>query len=112
KVSDTWFDDHDVHRVLLKSGFKRDAAFEKQGAKEGFQVSADQVKQAIAAVKNGRESINGPVQATGKIELRPEQQDAVDKTAKTFKTKYKMLWNAKMRFGKTLSALKLIKKEN
>lgn len=112
KVSDTWFDDHDVHRVLLKSGFKRDAAFEKQGAKEWFQVSADQVKQAIAAVKNGRESIDGPVQATGKIELRPEQQDAVDKTAKTFKTKYKMLWNAKMRFGKTLSALKLIKKEN
>lgn len=112
KVSDTWFDDHDVHRVLLKSGFKRDAAFEKQGAKEWFQVNADQVKQAIAAVKNGRESIDGPVQATGKIELRPEQQDAVDKTAKTFKTKYKMLWNAKMRFGKTLSALKLIKKEN
>ena len=112
KVSDTWFDDHDVHRVLLKSGFKRDAAFEKQGAKEWFQVSADQVKQAIAAVKNGRESIDGPVQATGKIELRPEQQDAVDKTAKTFKTKYKMLWNAKMRFGKTLSALKLIKKKN
>lgn len=112
KDGHSWFDDHDVHRVLLKSGFRRDESLAKTGAKEWFQANVDQVKQAITAVKNGQESIDGPVQNLSKIELRPEQQDAVDKTAKTFKTKYKMLWNAKMRFGKTLSALKLIKKEN
>ena len=112
KDTKSWFDDHDVHRVLLKSGFKRDAEFAKTGSKEWFKVNIEQVKQAIAAVKAGKESIDGPVTATNKIELRPEQQDAVDKTAQTFKSKFKMLWNAKMRFGKTLSALKLIKKEN
>ncbi|MCT3338117.1 hypothetical protein [Lacticaseibacillus paracasei] len=59
----------------------------------------------------GQDPIGDLVQARSKTELRPEQQDVVDKTTKTFKEKYSILWNAKMRFGKTLSALKLIKKE-
>nr|WP_307811856.1 DEAD/DEAH box helicase family protein [Lactobacillus helveticus] len=46
-----------------------------------------------------------------KIVLRPEQQEAVDKTKAGFKSGQKMLWNVKMRFGKTLTALKLIKEE-
>ncbi|MBT9261817.1 Eco57I restriction-modification methylase domain-containing protein [Lacticaseibacillus paracasei] len=112
KDTKSWFDDHDVHRVLLRSGYKRDPLFAKSGAKEWFKVDADHVKKAIAAVKAGRMSIDGPVVDNSDIKLRPEQKDAVEKTTKTFKTKTRMLWNAKMRFGKTLSALELIKKEN
>ncbi|WP_341827071.1 Eco57I restriction-modification methylase domain-containing protein [Leuconostoc falkenbergense] len=47
------------------------------------------------------------------MELRPEQKSAVEQTVKVFKkpSNKKMLWNAKMRFGKTLTALELIKEE-
>lgn len=112
KDTNTWFDDRAVHDVLEKSGYRRDEALrDKTGAREWFKVDVDHVKEAIAAVKAGRESIDGPVTETSEIQLRPEQKDAVEKTEKTFKSKYKMLWNAKMRFGKTLSALQLIKNE-
>lgn len=106
-----WFTDHDVHRVLEKSGYEPSKKLREAGAREWYKVDIEHVKKAIAAVKAGRESIDGPVVDTGKIELRPEQKAAVEKTEKTFKTKVKMLWNAKMRFGKTLSALQLIKDE-
>jgi len=51
---------------------------------------------------------------SNKIEiiLRPEQKEAIKKTKLAFKTNDKMLWNAKMRFGKTLSALQLIKDQS
>ena len=39
------------------------------------------------------------------------QKEAVAKTQKVFKKKDKMLWNAKMRFGKTMTSLQLIKEE-
>jgi hypothetical protein len=47
------------------------------------------------------------------VVLRPEQLDAVDRAFKYFKKKksnQKYLWNAKMRFGKTLCALELARK--
>ena len=44
------------------------------------------------------------------IVFRPEQEEAIEKTLKQFKTGSRMLWNAKMRFGKTLSALQVVKK--
>jgi hypothetical protein len=47
------------------------------------------------------------------VVLRPEQLDAVDRVFKYFKKKksnQKYLWNAKMRFGKTLCALELARK--
>lgn len=44
------------------------------------------------------------------IKLRDEQKDAVDKTLTIFKTRDKMLWNCKMRFGKTLTAYELIRR--
>lgn len=50
-------------------------------------------------------------QSKEEIKLRPEQKDAVKKTKAGFKSGQKLLWNAKMRFGKTLTALQLIKEE-
>ena len=46
------------------------------------------------------------------IIFRPEQQDAIAKTKKQFKKSNEMLWFAKMRFGKTLSALQVIREHN
>ncbi|KRL14619.1 Eco57I restriction-modification methylase domain-containing protein [Schleiferilactobacillus perolens] len=108
----SWFTDHDVHRVLDRSGVKRDTELKENGGHEWFVTNVDTVKSAISAVKEGREYINAKFSTQPqKIVLRPEQQEAVKKTKIVFKTPRKMLWNAKMRFGKTLSALELIKEE-
>ena len=52
----------------------------------------------------------------GKFTPRPEQSDAIDRAFKYFKKNEgkgaEFLWNAKMRFGKTVCALWLIEKLN
>lgn len=104
-----WFSDHDVHHVLERSGIKHS---QDLAGDEWFETDLDTAKRAIKAVKAGQDSLDGVIPKSKiKIELRPEQQEAVDKTKKGFKSGQKMLWNAKMRFGKTLTALKLIKEE-
>lgn len=105
----TWFRDYDVHEVLQRSGVAKN---ERIPGNEWYLTDTDIVKRAIAAVKQGKKAIDSPMQIQqSKIQLRPEQKAAVSQTAKVFKSKPKMLWNAKMRFGKTLSALQLIKNE-
>ncbi|MCJ2172326.1 Eco57I restriction-modification methylase domain-containing protein [Lactobacillus kefiranofaciens] len=104
-----WFSDHDVHYVLERSGIKHS---EGLAGNEWFETDLPTAKRAIKAVKEGKDSldkVNSSVKI--KIDLRPEQKDAVKKTKQGFRTGKKMLWNAKMRFGKTLTALKLIKEE-
>lgn len=106
------FNDKAVHEVLLRSGIKRhDFSLKNQG-KEWFECSVDTALKAIQAVKEGRSAINSSeiTPITEEIEFRPEQQEAIDKTIKKFKSGGKtMLWNAKMRFGKTLTALQVVK---
>ena len=45
--------------------------------------------------------------STNNIVFRSEQQQAIDLTVNSLKRNRKMLWNAKMRFGKTLCALEV-----
>ena len=45
--------------------------------------------------------------STKKIVFRSEQLQAIEQTVKSFKRNRQMLWNAKMRFGKTLCALEV-----
>lgn len=110
KTDHTWFRDYDVHDVLDRSHIKKTEVTE---GNEWYQTDVETAKKAIKAVKEGKRSLDNldtkpsPI----KIKLRPEQQDAVNKTEKAFTSYDKMLWNAKMRFGKTLSALQLIKDE-
>ncbi|RZI48557.1 Eco57I restriction-modification methylase domain-containing protein [Lactococcus kimchii] len=110
KSTKSWFHDHDVHEVLKRSGIKQAEFLE--GA-EWFQTDLETAKDAIKAVKDGRSALQMVAEetATYEITLRPEQNAAVEQTKKAFKTKDKMLWNAKMRFGKTLTSLQLIKDE-
>lgn len=112
KSTQTWFHDKDVHRVLTRSGINHSKYLE---GNEWFETDLETAKAAIKAVKEGREYLQNIVEETPeaetKIELRPEQKEAVAKTQKVFKKKDKMLWNAKMRFGKTMTSLQLIKEE-
>lgn len=107
-----WFNDKEVHKVLLRSGIRRKDF--KNGSGQGtewFVTDLETVKRAIRAVKEGRSCLTGAEagQERSPVVFRPEQREAIDKTVKRFKKGRKMLWNAKMRFGKTLSALQVVK---
>lgn len=103
--------DKEVHDVLLRSGIKRKVFDKVNGANEWFCCDLETAKRAIAAVKEGRKALKGSEISVGQspIMFRPEQREAIDKTLKQFKKGNQMLWNAKMRFGKTLSALQVVK---
>lgn len=103
--------DKEVHEVLLRSGIKRKVFDKVNGANEWFCCDLETAKRAIAAVKEGRKALKGSEISVGQspILFRPEQREAIDKTLKQFKKGNQMLWNAKMRFGKTLSALQVVK---
>jgi hypothetical protein len=105
------FSDAEVHNVLIRSGIKRKTFDTQHKANEWFVTDLETVKNAIKAVKEGKESLGAQQISTEKtpIAFRPEQKDAIDKTKKQFKKSNQMLWNAKMRFGKTLSALQVVK---
>ncbi|MFU2203810.1 Eco57I restriction-modification methylase domain-containing protein [Streptococcus hyovaginalis] len=112
KATKSWFHDYDVHNVLKRSGIKQ--AEQLEGT-EWFKTDLETAKAAIKAVKEGRNYLNITAKESfieePVITLRPEQEAAVEQTQKVFKKKDKMLWNAKMRFGKTLTSLQLVKNE-
>ena len=105
------FRDHDVHRVLENSGIPK-KKLKNSTSREWFEVDLATVQKAIEAVKKCQPNLSGIGAGTGftPIVFRPEQEEAIEKTLKQFKTGSRMLWNAKMRFGKTLSALQVVKK--
>lgn len=101
------FLDHEVHRVLVGKGFKKE--------QEWFQCKTRDVEAAYLAVVTGTQNEENRHQT---FDMRPEQIAAVDKTAVYFES-YKrenngknphFLWNAKMRFGKTFAAYQLAKR--
>lgn len=106
------FRDHDVHNVLKNSGIKISYP---NGIKnrEWFECDLHTAKNAIQAVLDYREFLSEGEKSVSvpksRITLRDEQQDAVDRTLAAYKKYDKMLWNAKMRFGKTLTAYELVR---
>nr|MCR5193206.1 DEAD/DEAH box helicase family protein [Bacteroidales bacterium] len=108
----TTFNDKKVHDILLRSGIKRHDFSKKNQGCEWFECSVETALAAIQAAKEGKNSIrpNEIVDIEEEIVFRPEQTQAIEKTVAKFKKGGKnMLWNAKMRFGKTLSALQVVK---
>ena len=103
--------DGEVHKVLERSGIKKKIFDTENKANEWFITDLETVKNAIKAAKEGRMSLSSSEISTEQspIIFRPEQREAIDKTKKQFKKSNKMLWNAKMRFGKTLSGLQVVK---
>lgn len=104
----TSFTDHDVHRLLKTKKIIREGG-------EWFRCTVDDVKVAIIAVRKHQLNIEN---RTRDFQMRPEQVEAVRKTAEYFRNAHesdpnqvpKFLWNAKMRFGKTFAAYQLAKK--
>lgn len=111
------FQDHDIHDILVRSGIKRKIFDTEHKANEWFYTDLETVKKAIAAAKEGRTSLNANeiTKDRSPVFFRPEQTEAIEKTIKQFKKSggsHQMLWNAKMRFGKTLSTLEVVKRMN
>ena len=107
------FNDKQVHKVLERSGIRKKEFEGVKGADEWYCCDLETVKKAIHAVKEGLDSIpqSEITHTQNPIVFRPEQRDAIEKTRKQFRRGNQMLWNAKMRFGKTLSALQVVKEE-
>ena len=105
----SFFRDHQVHEVLVRSGIPK---VKKGRSTEWFKTDPLTAIKAINAVKESRSSIfnNIVAEKPNEIIFRPEQEDAINKTVKVLKRKKEMLWNAKMRFGKTLCALEVVKR--
>ena len=105
------FRDHDVHNVLKRSGITNKNF---HGGKEWFECDLNTAINAIRAVKGNKSSLNGKEITTDRnpIIFRPEQDEAIKKTLKQYEKGNRMLWNAKMRFGKTLTALEVAKRSS
>ncbi|MDP1713925.1 MAG: DEAD/DEAH box helicase family protein [Anaerolineales bacterium] len=110
KNDGTVFDDHEVHHHLRSIGIKNSKG-------EWFACSVREVQAAYLAVKTGERNEEN---RTLDFKMRPEQAEAVEKTAEYFKSFKRekenkdktphFLWNAKMRFGKTFASYQLAKK--
>ena len=103
------FRDHDVHKVLENSGIKK-AKIDGSTGREWYHIDKETAIEAIQAVKKNYANLsNAKTSEHTPIVFRPEQKEAIKRTVSQFKKGNRMLWNAKMRFGKTLSALEVIK---
>lgn len=126
-VESSLFSDHDVHEVLDRSGFDVRKFHETDRVSEWYKVDLRTAIAAIGAVKDGRNTLTSremlgvlhgsDVQELGvihrdkpiAIELREEQRRCLEKTKKVFSRGDRMLWDCKMRFGKTITAYALVK---
>ncbi len=105
------FTDHDIHTFLRKKG-----KINTDG--EWFKCTVSDIKAAIIAVQNNE--LNEENRSLD-FKMRPEQEEAVNKTIQYFDSFKKepenkdktprFLWNAKMRFGKTFASYQLAKKQ-
>ena len=103
------FSDKKVHAVLKNSGLAHKFIGKTRG-REWFAADLKTVKAAIAAVKDCRSVIaGGEAEVLDPIVFRDEQKEAIAMTLARFKRRNDMLWDAKMRFGKTLTALEVVR---
>jgi hypothetical protein len=102
------FTDHEIHRHLRKKGIQNPEG-------EWFVCTLNELRHAIHEIKTGERTEEHRVLS---FAMRPEQEEAVNKTMTYFKS-FKnenpnktphFLWNAKMRFGKTFASYQLAKK--
>lgn len=111
KNNKDFFSDHDVHQVLIRSGYERKSENVKNTHSEWFEIKLEVAKSAVQAVKEGRLSLTSKernASSVSKIDFRPNQLDAIKKTTAAIERGRKhFLWNAKMRFGKTSAAMQV-----
>lgn len=108
-----YLSDYTVHNVLKRSGYKRMSINTENSHSEWFKIDLATAKNAIQAAKQGRAALNSDELLSDipeSIDFRPNQLSAIDATNRAIKKRRKRyLWNAKMRFGKTSTAMQVAK---
>lgn len=115
-----FFNDHKLHEFLTKNGIRRD---EGRGREWWFFNGTPEKSKELFDKFRSRNYVNFTSEGKIKYVLRPEQAAAVEMTleyAKNHQTydfkspnlKAEFLWNAKPRFGKTLTTYDFAKKIN
>jgi hypothetical protein len=89
-----------LHKLLKTRGYNQ-----IRGNREFFEIRLDDLKSIINDIEYGSCRPNS-------FKPRQEQLDAIEFTRKVFETSDECLWNAKMRFGKTLTTYWLCKNMN
>lgn len=122
-TKDVPFRDYDVNEVLSRSGYPSRKFYDTGRPSEWYPIVLQTAQNAIKAIKEGRnvlteaekaeaERTDSPLAAAAPrpaIVLRDEQKQAISETKAIFKKHDKMLWDCKMRFGKTVAACTLAK---
>lgn len=97
----------DVYRTLIAMGIPSTALnrYKGEDADIWFHCFLAEIQEAIRKIKSGQGA------GYGAIKFRPEQDKAISDTVSHFRKQNgkAFLWNAKMRFGKTLSGLEVAK---
>ena len=97
----------DVYRTLASMNVPQQSLnrYKGEDADVWFACTIDKVHDAIKKIRNGQGA------GYGAIKFRPEQDKAITETVSHFSKQNgkAFLWNAKMRFGKTLSGLEVAK---
>ena len=106
------FMDTYVHMILGQNGFEKKEFPDMDGSpQEWYICHLEDVKAAIRTIKSGHHVMKSKKSDNAPIVFREEQNRAIRETIEQFKVGDKMLWNAKMRFGKTLCSLELIRRQ-
>lgn len=110
------FRDSDVHKLLSERGLRR-VKDDRGKNTEFFECSLADIEAAIQTLISGNEVSASRINNYGP---REEQSEAIEMTTASFKRQKqsdpsktpKFLWNAKMRFGKSFTALEMAKRMN
>lgn len=112
------FKDHHIHAILESKGYPKHKIFDGGKAikenTEWFAIEPDKAIHLIEEFKRGKRAEDIDIDRIHSFPMRPEQEEAVDKTSRFFESlplveQGEFLWNAKMRFGKTFTAYQLAK---
>lgn len=120
KDDGTEFRDHDIHALLIAKGYPKHQIFDGnttvKGNTEWFKVDLDKATHLIEEFKKGHKPEVIDIERFQTFGMRPEQEAAVKQTIEYFNGQpsrsgpIEVLWNAKMRFGKTFTAYQLAKR--
>lgn len=115
KADGTWFRDKQLHRYIMSKGFKKkdfNGKADEWFYFNGYLEKAEEITDEFIQQGYDKAQIKEDEQRSDYI-LRAEQHAAVEKTLayyKSGKEPREFLWNAKPRFGKTLTTYDFIRK--
>ena len=115
------FSDKEIHQFLLKKGIENLKHYGSNKSSEWFKIGFNEIDKVIKSRQHFIDDFEFLKNKPTEIQLYPSQQEALDRTYARWRILQenlnttdsnirKFLWNAKPRFGKTLTAYKFAEK--